>query len=416
MYRVTTGMLKDTMLYNLNTANRKQKRIQNQIATGKKAAFPHQDPSGVVNSMLYKSRLTELSQFKHNIQDGDSRLKFYDAALESTSDILLRLKELSVQAANGTYNANDRKIASREVDQLLHQMIEIANTRYKGETIFSGFKTNEVPFKTHMEKVEGWPHALVNRVEYKGDIGQHKREIEQLQYVDVNMTGNTVFWGENMTVSSTTPGTDYRAPNDQTFRIDGEEIQVSAGDTLPMVVQKINDSHIAVQASIDNTRGTNLLVLEATDPHQLWVEDIRGGTVMQDLGLIARGSNTPPKNFSATARIDGGSMFDQVIEFRNALLENDLEGLGSGHMESIDRAIKHISRHRGELGALSARLDSVNKRLHMDEVHMTDVLSKTEDVNMAEAMTELKMSEFVKKSAMQIGGRVIPATLLDFLR
>ena len=60
MFRVTTGMLKDTMLYNLGTASRSVDEIQNQIATGKKAEFPHQDPGGVINSMLFKSRLSEL--------------------------------------------------------------------------------------------------------------------------------------------------------------------------------------------------------------------------------------------------------------------------------------------------------------------------------------------------------------------
>lgn len=417
MYRVTTGMLKDTMLYNLQTSQRRLDRVQNQVSTGKKASMPHQDPSGVINSMLYKTRITELNQFQKNVDDSESRLKHYDTAMQRVSAVLLELKELGVQAANGIYNDHDRKIASRKVDQLLHELIEIGNTRYKGETIFSGHKINEVPFKAVKQKIPGYDGgALINKVHYQGDIGTHLREVEQLQYVGINQVGNRAFWGDNMRVASSTPGTTYRAVQDQVFRIDGVEIQVKAGDTLPVIVRKINDSQLPVHASIDNTRGSNLLVIESTDPHQLWIEDIRGGSVMQDLGILARGANIPPRNFSATANVHGNSLFDQVIAFRNALIRNELDDIGSKHLGNLDQAIKNTTKSLGEIGALSARLDAVKKRLYTDEVNMKDILSKTEDVDFAEAVTNLKMLEYVKKAAMQVGARVIPPTLLDFLR
>ncbi|MDR2733852.1 MAG: flagellar hook-associated protein 3 [Spirochaetota bacterium] len=416
MFRVTTGMLKDTMLYNLGAAHREMNIAQTQIETGKKAEFPHQDPTGIINSMLYKSRITELKEFQRNIDDGESRLRFYDTALESAGSIMTRMKELAVQLAHGTYNANDREITALEVDALLHQLIEIANTRYRNETIFSGFKVSEDPFRGIYEKVPNAPYALINKVEYHGDIGIQKREIEQQQYVGINIPGNRVFWGDDMYVSSTIPGTDYNAVRDQVFRVNGIEIDVRAGDTLPVIVQKINAANMPVHASIDNTRGTNLLVLETTDPHQLWVEDLQGGSVMQDLGIIGRGSFLPPNNFSPTARVYGGSLFDQVIAFRNALLADNAGDIGSLHLGKIDGAIRHISRYRGEVGALDARLDSVKRRLATDQVNITDVLSRCEDVDMAQAITELRMFENVERAAMQIGARVVPQTLLDFLR
>ena len=416
MFRVTTGMLNDTMLYNVQTNLQRMDRVQDQIATGKKAHLPHLDPGGVTNSMLFKSRITELDKFTANVADADSRLQFYDTALDSTGQILHRLRELAVQQANGIFNADDRKNAASEVDQLLRQLIDIGNTRYKNETIFSGHKSTTLPFKVYMEKVPGSPHGMINRVEYQGDIGRQTREIEQLQYIDTNLVGNKVFWGDNMTVHSSTPGTNYTAARDQVFRINNVPIDIKAGDNLRVIVQKINDANLPVHASIDNTRGANLLVIETTDPHQLWVEDIKGGTIMQDLGIIGLGSNIPPQNFSTTARVSGGSMFDQVIAFRNALLVNDQKTIGGLHLAKLDEAVRQISRYRGEVGALSSRMDAVKRRLVTDQVYMKDILSKTEDVDMAEATTNLKMLEFVHKASLQVGSRVIPPTLLDFLR
>ena len=404
------------MLYNVHKNERKMSRVQNQIATGLKAHKPHHDPIGVTNAMQLKSRLVGLKKYRANSLDADSRMKFYDTALASTGQILQRLRELAVQSAHGTYTGFDRKAAASEVDQLLRQMIQIANTRYKDETIFSGHKTTTLPFRAFTEKVPGSPHGMINRVEYQGDIGRHVREIEQLQNMNINLVGNKVFWGENMSVRSTTPGTNYTAAKDQVFRVDGVEVNIKAGDNLRVIVQKINATNLPIHASIDNTRGTNLLVLESTSPHQLWVEDIRGGTVMQDLGIIGRGSNIPPKNFSTTAKVAGGSIFDQVIAFRNALLVNDQKKIGSMHLGKIDQAMKQIIHSRGKVGAMTSRLDAVQKRLYTDQVNTTDILSKTQDVDLAEASTRLKMLEFVHKASLQVGSRIIPHTLLDFLR
>jgi len=416
MFRVTTGMLKSTMMYNLKSAQRRLDVVQSQVATGKKASLPHQDPSGVTNSMLYKSRISEIGQYIDNTGDANSRMKFYDTALESTGDILKRLKSLTVQAANGTYNDHDRKMIAMEVDGLLNQMLVVANTKYKDENIFSGFQITTEPFKVNKEMVKGYSHALVNKVKYMGDIGKQRREIEEQKYIDVNFAGNSVFWGRNETITSSTAGTNWKATKNQVFRIDGLAVNVTAGDSLPVVVQKINNLNTSVRASINNTKGANLLVLETTDPHQMWVEDIQGGTVMQDLGIIGRNDNVPPNNVSSTAKVHGGSIFDQVIDLRNSLLSNNLDKIGTKNLGEIDAAIKHISRYRGEVGATSARLKSVEKRLMMDKVNMVSILSRTEDVDIAEAVTNLKMLEYVRQAAMQVGARIIPKTLMDFLR
>ncbi len=416
MFRVTTGMLKNTMMYNLKSAQRRLDVVQNQVATGKKASMPHQDPAGVTNSMLYKSRITEIDQFIDNTGDANSRMKFYDTALESTGDILKRLKSLTVQAANGTYNDHDRKMIAMEIDSLLNQMLVVANTKYKDENIFSGFQTTTEPFKVSKEMVKGYSHALINKVKYVGDIGKQKREVEEQKYIKVNFAGNSVFWGRNGTITSSTAGTNWKSTKEQVFRIDGLSVNVATGDTLPVVVQKINNLNTSVKASINNTKGANLLVLETTDPHQMWVEDIQGGSVMQDLGVIGMNDNLPPNNISSTAKVHGGSIFDQVIDLRNSLLSNNLDKIGTKNLGEIDAAIRHISRYRGEVGATSSRLKSVEKRLMIDKVNMISILSRTEDVDIAEAVTNLKMLEYVRQAAMQVGARIIPKTLMDFLR
>ena len=67
------------------------------------------------------------------------------------------------------------------------------------------------------------------------------------------------------------------------------------GDNIQAVIAKINESGAGVKAKLDPVK--NSLVLQTTSPHQLWIEDIGEGTVMQDLGILSGRSDLPPAQF-----------------------------------------------------------------------------------------------------------------------
>ena len=95
---------------------------------------------------------------------------------------------------------------------------------------------------------------------------------------------------------------------------------------------------------------------------------------------------------------------------------NDAEDVGSRSLSGIDLALENVLKYRTELGARSNRLDMVKSRIIQDRSNMEDILSKNEDVDIAEAITRLRMLELVHKSALGVTARVIQPTLLDFLR
>jgi flagellar hook-associated protein 3 FlgL len=88
----------------------------------------------------------------------------------------------------------------------------------------------------------------------------------------------------------------------------------------------------------------------------------------------------------------------------------------SDFLDVFDAQIGNVLRCRADVGARQNRVDLSTDRMSMDEVNFTDLLSKNEDVDIAETIMNLKNEENVYQASLAGGARIIQQTLVDFLR
>jgi flagellar hook-associated protein 3 FlgL len=410
--RVTNNMMGDNLINIVKRNADQMVRLQNDISTGKKSRLPRENPVQVSHSILYNRALFELGQWARNIDDGKSRINLADSALASATDALQRIRELAVQGANGLYTKEDRAKIATEIEELLEELVRISNTKYKGKAVFAGNDTLEDPFRVTKSFSKYAGEQVIEKVEYFGDLGNRNREISQGDTIAINIPGNEVFWAENSMLFSSVDATNYVVSKDSTVRINGVEVGFKAGDNIEMIVNRINSADVPVRASVNRMNGG--IIIETSSARDIWVEDIEGSTVMQDIGVIS--GKTPPENLNPTARHFGGTVFDMVKRLRDSLYMDDGEDVGSRALGSIDLALDNILKYRAELGARSSRLDLVRDRILQDKTNMEDILSKNEDIDVAEAITNLKQLEVAYQAALGVSARIIQPTLLDFLR
>jgi flagellar hook-associated protein 3 FlgL len=412
MLRVSSNMMGDNLINISKRNTERMLELQSSLATGLQHRMPRENPIGVSHSMTYDRILFELGQFEKNVDDGKARINLAESALAGAGDILQRIRELGVQGANGIYTKEDRVKIATEIDELLNELVTIANTQFKGRSIFAGNDTLENPFEASRTFSKYAGKDIIQKVEYIGDLGPQNREISRGNVLPVNVPGNEVFWAENSSLFSSVDATNYVVPADSRVRINGVTIDFKAGDNIEMIVNRINSAPVPVRASVNRMNGG--IILETSSARAISVEDIEGSRVMQDIGVLS--GAMPPRNLSPTARVFGGTVFDMVMRIRDSLYMNDVEDVGSRSLSGIDLALENVLKYRTELGARSNRLDMVKARIIQDRTNMEDILSKNEDVDIAEAITRLKMLELVHKSALGVTARVIQPTLLDFLR
>jgi flagellar hook-associated protein 3 FlgL len=255
---------------------------------------------------------------------------------------------------------------------------------------------------------------MVVRVDYRGAGASRHTEISEGDMAALDITGGEAFWAERMQIFSSLDGTSYRAPEAGSIFIDGNEIPVFAGDTLPAIAAKINESPAPVKASIDpETRG---LTLEGTTAHQIRIEDGEGSRVLQDLGLLAPGSDPATPSWAASARVSGGSMFDMVIRLRDALYRGDQEFAGTQGLSGLDMAMTNLQSRQAEMGSRYERSEMTWNRLNEEIPLVSAALSREIGLDMVSAAVDLSRLDFAHKAALQTAAKVVQPTLLDFLR
>ena len=417
--RVTDMMKNHRVVRNLNRHQLMLDKIQNQLATGKKIRRPGDDPAAAANQMYFRTRFQELAQFEENVNEAKAKLNIVDGELGRITDILHRIRVLSVQAANGIYQGDNffelRKVIASEIDQHLRALIDIANARDgTGRYLFGGHISERPPFEAIQSSLpllkEIGSEEQIIGVRYQGDIGLQLREVERSQYIGVNLLGNKAFWGTNMTITGDTDTSGYQASSDQSFKIDGVEVRVATGDTIDDIIDKINSSGLDLKAS---KIGSNFLSLHTSSPHQIWLEDSEDGTVLKDIGLLSANPLSPPNNYAETARVSGLSLFDVVIKLRNDLFSGDQLEIGGRDLGNIDESMNNLLAHRASVGAKEKRLEEHEKRIAWDEAYMNELLAKSEGIDIPETIVNLKWLETVHNYALNTGARIIRPQLMD---
>jgi flagellar hook-associated protein 3 FlgL len=158
-------------------------QLEERIATGKKVTKPSDDPVAFSAVSILKARQARLEQYDKTAQGLTQRLSTEDSVLTQVTNILTRVKELTVQASNDTYSTADRKAIAAEVTSLNSELVALANTKTgDGSYLFSGYLANQQPFST--------TNGLTA---YHGDTGRLSLTIADDTEMEVSSSGHEVF-------------------------------------------------------------------------------------------------------------------------------------------------------------------------------------------------------------------------------
>lgn len=123
----------------LGVVNRQTMQSMEKLASGLRINKAGDDASGLAVSEKMRSQIRGLNQAVRNIEDGVSFIQTTEGYLQESQDILHRVRELSVQAANGIYSSEDRMQIQVEVSQLVDEINRIAShAQFNGMNILTG--------------------------------------------------------------------------------------------------------------------------------------------------------------------------------------------------------------------------------------------------------------------------------------
>lgn len=112
--------------------------------------------------------------------------------------------------------------------------------------------------------------------------------------------------------------------------------------------------------------------------------------------------------------VDG--IFGALIQLRDALEAGDLATIGGDALAKLDESLNALLEVRADVGARINRLQLAAARMHELELNVEQLIGDNENVDIARAIIDLKVSENSYRSALASGARIIQPSLIDFLR
>lgn len=182
--RISTGMIYDSGLASMQNRTGTLLKTQQQLSTGRRVLSPSDDPVAAARALeITQSQSANASQAttRDNVK---STLGILDSQLDSATDLMARVRELTVQAGNAALSAADRRSIATELRARFEEMVGLANSRDgAGQYLFGGYQTNGQPFAGSVE----------NGVVYGGDDGARTLRVSGSRELPISDSGNDVF-------------------------------------------------------------------------------------------------------------------------------------------------------------------------------------------------------------------------------
>lgn len=198
-FRVTNQMMSQRMLENLWASMRRLDKWNQQLSTGRRISLPSDDPADTETAMRLRTLLREGEQYMRNVDDALAWLEATDAALNHATQVLQRARELIIYGGNGTLTDEARQALATEMNQLIHDLFAVANTKHGQRYLFAGENTLIRPFEAILEEPAD-PSSPVGNFQYHGTRYEPadgfdglELEIEAGNTLRYNIFGNDVF-------------------------------------------------------------------------------------------------------------------------------------------------------------------------------------------------------------------------------
>lgn len=184
MYIRTTNLSStESMKLNILQSQSKYYQLSEEASSGKKISKPSDDATAAVNILNTNTKLNQLNGYTDNMKLAQNELNVLDDSFASVTDALQSANDLATQAANGSCSQDELDNINIQVKQILANVIDLSNTQYNGNYIFSGTSTGTQTYTTNAN----------GDIAYNGDDNNRTVQIADGVNENINVPGDKIF-------------------------------------------------------------------------------------------------------------------------------------------------------------------------------------------------------------------------------
>ncbi len=380
----------------LNLQAEMMARLQEQVSTGSRINRASDDPSAAYRVLGLNSEKRLLENYVDNMLQVSSTLEISYNIIEEITSAISKEKVHLTQIVSSTYSDQGRNQLAEEMNDVLEQVLVLANTRHMNQYLFGGSNTGSAPYVAQRSNGE------ISSVTYEGDFDGRHVEVAPGMESNIYSVGDSI------------------------FRLDSRGTPIFFGDTgaaagvatssvrgYVWLTVTYNESSGQYELSIDGGAST---VAVAGDTSNLAVTDSQTGRV-----LYVDGSNITTTGTSVVCVPGTYDIFNTLISLRdilrnesgfsNAMIEQLVNNSISTLSELEDRLVEKSVSTASKVGFLESLKDTLSNIKFSAE----DEATTLQQADISQVALDISRSEVLYQMSLAVAGKLMSLSLLDFI-
>lgn len=369
-------------------------RLQEQASTGSRINRISDDPSAAYRVMGLNTQDRSLSNYSDNLSDVVSLLDLSSTAIEEIASALTETRTRLTQIAGGIYGEDARKRAAEGINDILEQIVSLANTKHMGQYLFGGGDLSSAPYQ--IERTDG----EITAVTYQGSYDNRNIEVASGVQSSAFYVGDDIFRSDNRGELVFLGDTGAKT---------GTGTSSVRGDTWLTVTGSAGNYNLSIDdgATVFNTDGTdtNLAVANSKTGEILYVDT----TAITGTGVdLVRAPGTY-------------DIFNTLISIRD-ILQNE-KGLSGAQLRelqdntqlSLEEISGLIVQAEVSVGSRIGFLDDLKDSLKNLKYDTEDEVTRLEEADIAQISIDLSRHQMLYQMSLSVAGKLMSVSLLDFI-
>ena len=414
---INTNLDALTATRNLGMNQRSFSTAVNRLSSGLRINVAADDAAGLSISEKLRAQARGLRQAVRNSQDGISLIQVAEGALNETSAILQRMRELAIQAKNGTLSTEDSNAVRLEIVELEEEIDRIADTtQFNGKLLLNGAFQQSVLSPAAASEIKSDEIASSNPAAlssvYRGvsvtdpAVALRPYTLSGAGAAGVTMTGHITVAGSLVTLT-------------QVVTVAGSGGTTAAGDKFGF-----NFSVFGISFELENVSSvalTDISMAAAVNGDTLTVAATAGASSNMVLQIGANANQVATISLvDSRAQSLGGTVgsYTSIENLVSSLSSSNMGDLADELISMVDLAMLDVNENRSSLGANQNRLNYTINNLTVGAENMTASESRIRDADIA-----WETVNFIKAQILQQAGIAVmaqanqaPQTVLALLR
>jgi flagellar hook-associated protein 3 FlgL len=371
--------------------------LQEEASTGSRINQVSDDPAGANRVLTLQNEESTLKNYSDKLADMSNTLDTSSSVIQSMVSTINAAQVDITQITSGTYTQNNKANVASGINDLLGQMVQLANTQYDGQYLFGGNNTTSAPFVATYDS-----NGNITSVTYQGS--QQNRTVE----VAPGVSASAYLNGEDL-FSSNDRGTPVFTST--TGAAAGSGTSSVTGNVWLTVSQDDNGNY---KLSIDN--GASWVTVPPGGDNNLAVTDSRTGKVLyvDTTGIKATGTDLvciPGTQDVFNTLITVRDMLNNSADLSNSQISEITNSLSS----SLDEVSNLLLKDESSLGSKSAFLNNLKTNIDNLNTTSSNEADSIRQADIAQVSIDLSRYESLYQMSLAVAGKLLSTSLLDYI-